>query len=204
MTSYISRIPTPPRVLSDEEQRRLLKVTGEHRDGFRDHMLLALALGTGLRSHELLALDVGDIQDAKGKVRYRVNLRIYKRCSERAIQEILLSENLRTKVTRYLTWKKSRGEPVDLGSPLFLSREHRRLSTRQLRRQFKVWQKRAVFERLYGCHALRHSACSSLYRRVKDLRMTQRFARHAQLSSTEIYAHPSEEELLRALQEQPC
>jgi hypothetical protein len=37
-----------------------LKVTGEHRAGFRDHVLYAMALGTGLREHELVALDMGD------------------------------------------------------------------------------------------------------------------------------------------------
>jgi integrase/recombinase XerC len=39
----------------------VLKVTGEHRAGYRDHCLFAMALGTGLREHELIALCVGDV-----------------------------------------------------------------------------------------------------------------------------------------------
>ena len=56
MSRYIDHIPTPPPTLTDEEQRRLLQVTGEHRAGFRDHMIVSLALGTGLRMHEIAAL----------------------------------------------------------------------------------------------------------------------------------------------------
>jgi len=61
MATYADNIRTPPRTLTEVEQQRLLKVTGEHKAGFRDHVLFSLALGTGLRDHELLALDVGDV-----------------------------------------------------------------------------------------------------------------------------------------------
>ena len=53
----------PHRTMTELEQAKLLKVTGEHARGFRDHVLFALALGTGLREHEALALDVGDITE---------------------------------------------------------------------------------------------------------------------------------------------
>jgi len=45
-----------PRTLTEREQRALLQVTGEHRAGFRDHVLYAMANGTGSRGHELSAL----------------------------------------------------------------------------------------------------------------------------------------------------
>lgn len=44
-----------------------MKVTGEHRAGYRDHVIFAVALGAGLREHELLALDVGDVFDEDGR-----------------------------------------------------------------------------------------------------------------------------------------
>ncbi len=62
MSSYVNRaVRLPPKTLTQAEQDALLKVTGEHRDGFRDHVLYALAFGTALRQHELVALDVGDV-----------------------------------------------------------------------------------------------------------------------------------------------
>ena len=60
MANYADGARTP-RTLTEREQRALLKVTGEHRAGYRDHVLYAMALGTGLREHELIALDVGDV-----------------------------------------------------------------------------------------------------------------------------------------------
>ena len=63
--------------MSEREQRALLKVTGEHRTGFRDHCLYAMALGTGLREHELIALSVGDVF-REGRPRRRLLLSVFK------------------------------------------------------------------------------------------------------------------------------
>ena len=45
MANYADATRTP-RTLTEREQRALLKVTGEHRDGYRDHVIISLALGT--------------------------------------------------------------------------------------------------------------------------------------------------------------
>ncbi|MCP4600411.1 MAG: hypothetical protein GY847_07750 [Proteobacteria bacterium] len=91
MAAYFYSIPTPPRVLSEEEQDILLKVTGEHRDGFRDHIIISIALGTGLREHELAALNVGDIAGIDGKIRGRVGLSVFKRSTKKpALRECRL------------------------------------------------------------------------------------------------------------------
>lgn len=60
MPAYAGAILRPPRTLTELEQATPLEVNGEHRDGFRDHVIFAVALGTGLREHEIAALDVGD------------------------------------------------------------------------------------------------------------------------------------------------
>lgn len=63
MPAYAAAIPRPPRTQTELEQATLLKVTGEHRSGYRDHVIFALALGTGLRwcpsarRHSVEALD---------------------------------------------------------------------------------------------------------------------------------------------------
>ncbi len=69
MPAHAAAIPRPPRTLTELEQATLLKVTGEHRDGFRDHVIFAVALRTGLREHEIAALDVGDVLHDDGRVR---------------------------------------------------------------------------------------------------------------------------------------
>lgn len=79
MSAYIDSVKRPPRTLLEREQKQLLKVTGQHRDGFRDHVIFSLALGTGLREHEIVGLDVGDIYNFQGTARRRVQLRVFKK-----------------------------------------------------------------------------------------------------------------------------
>ena len=55
-----------------------------------------------------------------------------------------------------------------------------------------------------GFHTLRHHACSAVYRQSKDLRLTQKFARHKSVVTTSIYTHPTDDELLRAVQGLVC
>jgi site-specific recombinase XerD len=55
-----------------------------------------------------------------------------------------------------------------------------------------------------GFHTLRHHACSAVYRASKDLRLTQKFARHKSVVTTSIYTHQTDDELLRAVQGLVC
>ena len=59
MTAYADRVARAPKTLSEREQRLLLAVTGQRRDGIRDHVLLSLALGTGPPAHQRPAPDLG-------------------------------------------------------------------------------------------------------------------------------------------------
>lgn len=202
---YADAVVKPPKTLSELEQRMLLKTSGEHRAGFRDHVIFSLALGTGLREHEILALNVGDVFKDIGKARRRVTLTVFKRSDrETDTQEIILPDGVRAKLEKLYRWKKRAGEALSESAPLFISRKGNRLSTRQLRHAFGVWQKRAGFDRRFSFHALRHSACSRIYRLTKDIRLTQRFARHKSILTTAIYSHPSDEDLIAALREMLC
>ena len=205
MSTYIDQVRRPPRTLTEREQAALLRTTGQHAAGWRDHVIISFALGTGLREHELLALDLGDVFDDAGCAKRRITLRVFKRSAdEPAVQEVVLPDLVRAKLEKLRAWKKREGESLAPDAPLFVSRLGKRLSSRQLRENFGVWQERAGFERHLSFHALRHTACSTLYRRTKDIRITQRFARHKSILTTSIYAHPSDEDLVRAVRELPC
>lgn len=204
MTSYVQTISRPARTMTDYELAAVLKASGEHRDGFRDHVIISLALATGLREHELLALDIGDIFDERGRARRHIALRVFKRSAqEPAPQEVVLSDTVRAKLNRLYRLRQQDGDLAN-DEPLFLSRLGRRLSARQLRHAFHQWQKRAGLDRRFNFHVLRHTACSGVYRGTKDIRLTQRFARHKSITTTSIYTHPSDDELVRAVQELPC
>lgn len=201
---YLS-IPTPPSVLTQEEQIAILKVTGEHVSGFRDHMIISLGFATGMREHELAALTVGDVLDKKGSIRRHIILNTFKKATDKpAPQDVILSESVPTKLKKYLQWKKRENHDLSTKAPLFLSRKGNPLSTKSMRTMFTKWQKAAGFDSIYNFHSIRHSACTNLYRKTKDLRLVQLVARHKSIASTQRYAHPSLEELVAAVQNINC
>jgi len=205
MSAYAATVARPPRTLTEVEQARVLKVTGERRDGFRDHVILALALGTGLREFEIAALNVGDVMHVDGRIRRRVALRIFKRASDNpAPQEVFLPDALWYKLAKFIGWKKTSGEDLGADCPLFISRRKKRIATRTLRYLFRLWQERAGLDRPFNFHALRHTSLTNLHRRTKDLRVVQRVARHKSLDTTMRYTAPSDEDILSAMRDQPC
>ena len=158
----------------------------------------------GLREHELIALSVGDVF-RDGRPRRRLLLSVFKGAGKAGgTQEVLLSESLRGKLRRFHQWKARERECLDDEAPLFVSRLGRRLSLRQVRHGFTVWQDRAGFERRVTFHMLRHSAVTNLYALTKDIRLTQRFARHRSLVTTMVYTHPSEDDLVKAVEGLRC
>ena len=188
-----------PSTLTEGEQNLILRATAKHP---RDHLIISMALGTGLRISELLGLKVGDVfaPDATPKTRIRVRREIAKR--GRA-GDVFLPDRLVPKLRRFWRFKKQRGESLEPEAPLFCAQSGRRLSRRRVQFAWRQWQKRAGFDRLYPFHAIRHSAVTNVYRSTRDLFLAQRFARHASPLTTTVYTHPSDEELqvrLRTLQ----
>lgn len=205
MSISFSNSSTAPRTLTEQEQRQLLRVTAERRDGYRDHVLYAMALVTGLREHELAGLQIGDVFEPDGTARKRIALRVFKGSNGAHVQqEVIVAPELRAKLEKLLGWKEWERESLAPDAPLFASNRGTRLSTRQIRHGFGVWQQRAGFDRHVNFHVLRHSACSALYRKTKDIRLTQRFARHKSVLTTAIYSHPTDEDLTRAVDGMHC
>jgi integrase/recombinase XerC len=205
MATYVDSIGAPPRTLTPEEQNAILKVTGEHVSGFRDHLIISIALGTGLREHEIAALTVGDLLGEGGQLRSVITLTTFKKATpDPAPQQIVIPPRLRSKLTRFLAWKKRRGESLAADAPLFVSKKKNAISTRAMRAMFRKWQERAGIERPHTFHEIRHTAITSVYRQNRDLRVAQRFARHKSVAATQRYAHPSIEDLISAVHDLPC
>ena len=61
-----------PTTLTSGEQRLILRATAKHP---RDHLIISLALGTGLRLGEIVGLNVGDVYAMSGTPRTRVCVR---------------------------------------------------------------------------------------------------------------------------------
>jgi integrase/recombinase XerC len=205
--------------LTAAEQKLLLKKTGERRGAEREFMMYSLALGTALREHEIVALNIRDVMHA-GAVRAKIQLTIFKdhvRASKRKVspnrrikQQVHLPKATRRKLAYYLKWKKKQGESLRPDAPLFVTSQAgfgavagERLSTRTIRHHFHKWQKICNFEHVYGFHVLRHTSLSNLYRETKDIMVVKAQARHGNVSTTQIYTHV-DDDLAKAVEDLPC
>jgi len=186
------RVPhLSPTTLTTDEQRLVLRATAGN---VRDHTIISLALGTGLRLAEIVGLNVGDVFTPDGTPRVRVRVRAAIAKGGRAA-DVFLPDRLVTKLKRFWRWKRERGESLDADAPLFANQSGRRISKRRVQFAWATWQRRAGFDRIYGFHCLRHSAISSVYRMTHDLYLAQRFARHVSPLTTTAYTHPSDQEM---------
>jgi integrase len=189
-----------PQTLTQAEQKLILRVTAKHP---RDHAIISMALGTGLRIGELLGLNVGDVFTPVGipKTRIRIRREIAKR--GRA-GDVFLPDKLVPKLRRFWRFKKHRAECLEPDAPLFCAQSRRRLSRRRVQFLWHQWQRKAGFDRLYPFHATRHSAVTNVYRQTRDLFLAQRFARHASPLTTVIYTHPRDQEVRERLRQLSC
>ena len=215
MSGYVrGAVRGEPRTLSPAEQAKILKVTGQRRDAFRDHMLISLALGTGLRENEIRSLDVRDVATDKKEIRSKIHLRTFARKGGRELdkaataaeakrQRVFVPKSVRRKLAVFLKWKKKNGEPIGPDAPLFVGRwsprvkdlRNARLAVRSIRWIWRTWQQRAGFESLYTFHELRHTSLTMLYRVTKDLMVVMKQARHASVETSKIYTHKADHEI---------
>lgn len=203
--SYADR-GRPPRTLTRAEQTRLLKLTGQRTDDYADHVLFALALGTGLRVFEIEALDMCDLYNKACRARTRVTLRVFKRKEiDPAPQEVMVGDALRHKLTRYRAWKKARKHDLSDNAPVFVLSSSRsggglrRMSRRRLSERFEKWKLKHCFDGAHSFHTLRHTFLQALYDKTRDVNLVKRAARHKDISTTTLYAQASADDVLEAV-----
>jgi integrase/recombinase XerC len=189
-----------PTTLTADEQRLILRATAAN---LRDHVIISLALGTGLRLAEVVGLDVGDVYAHDGVPRIRVRVRAAIAKGGRAA-DVFLPDRLVAKLRRFWKWKRERGEDLAPDAALLCNQSRVRMSKRRVQHAWAAWQRRARFDRVYGFHALRHTAVTNVYRASRDLFLAQRFARHASPLTTTVYTHPSDEETRERIRSIDC
>jgi len=169
------RLPETPAI---EEVESAVDRAGRDAEplGLRNAAVLELAYSCGLRSAELVALDLGDVDLDREHVHVKG-----KGGKERLVP---LGEEAAWRVGLWLR----DGRPAlarDASDALFLSVRGRRLDTSVLRRLLR------------HPHRLRHAYATHLLEGGADLRTIQELLGHASLSTTQIYSHVDARRLRR-------
>jgi site-specific recombinase XerD len=168
------RLPDAPK--EDEITALLVVAEGDTTLALRNRALLELLYSCGLRSAEVVGLDLVDVDFEREVVHVRG-----KGGKERVVP---LGEEAAHHVARYLRDGRpelARGA-VDA---LFLSARGRRLDTSTVRRLLR------------NPHRLRHAFATHLLEGGADLRTIQELLGHSSLSTTQIYSHVDARRLRR-------
>ena len=153
----------------------------EHRPGtpieLRDHAMLELFYGSGLRLAELVGLDIGDIDLADASVTV-----LGKGSKERKLP---LGSHCISALER---WLEAHPAPAP-DAALFTGRGTHRISPRTVQHRLKKHAVQQLGSDALHPHMLRHSFASHLLESSGDLRAVQELLGHADLSTTQIYMH---------------
>lgn len=162
----------------------------------RDWMIIMLALGTGLRNSELCNLtiecfrpldEISGILDLPGTIAKGGNPR-----------QIPLHPDLRVSLQDFLSWKFKRGERIDGTAYLFQTKfTNNKLQSRDIQRIVRSLSLRSIGRPIHP-HVLRHTFATKLLS-VSNLRIVQKVLGHKNISSTQIYTHPSNNEIAEAI-----
>lgn len=150
----------------------------------RDHCIVELLYGCGLRVGELVGLDVAHSASAAGWID----------AGDRSVH-VLGKGGKRRHVPMggpaaeaLAAWLSSRGALADPGEPaLFVSQRGGRLTASQVRSRLRSLAQQAGLPTHVHPHMLRHSFASHLLQSSGDLRAVQELLGHASIRTTQVY-----------------
>ncbi|MDH5611555.1 MAG: tyrosine recombinase XerC [Gammaproteobacteria bacterium] len=168
-----------PETLGVDQLNNLLAMPGDDPLTHRDHAIMELLYGCGLRLSELTGLNLTNIDwrqqiltvSGKGNKQRRIPF------GKKAADALKI-------------WMKDRSLLLKQEEEaLFLSKDGQRISNRSVQQRLKKWAfKQGLNSNAYP-HMLRHSFASHILESSSDLRAVQELLGHANLSTTQIYTH---------------
>lgn len=181
-----------PSCLDREEVVRLLLAPDQSVLGVRDRALMEVLYATGMRVSELCSLKVHDYNE------HAMEMRVTGKGGKERV--VLLNQSANGWLRKYLHefWPKlTGGRSPQPESPLFVSRQATRLSSRSVHRVVLKYAKKAKIEKQITPHTLRHTFATHLLEGGADLRVVQDLLGHTTINTTQIYTHVSLERLRR-------
>lgn len=180
-----------PRVLSIAQVEKLLsQPAGKNTpDAIRDKAMLEILYATGMRVSELISLNISDVNLDDGFIRC-----LGKGSKERIIpfhEQALRSLKLYLDESRPLLADKQE-------NALFVNRRGKRLTRQGFWVILKGYAKALDLDSEITPHTLRHSVATHLLQSGKmNLRELQEFLGHANIATTQIYTHLTNEHVRR-------
>lgn len=149
----------------------------------RDKAMLELFYSSGLRLEELVNANIHDI---------KWHEQLIEVTGKGSKQRIVPVGKIALKALK--NWLTQRPAftarlPQEDANALFISKQHKRISSRHVRERVQLWAKQQGLNQKVHPHMLRHSFASHMLESSQDLRAVQELLGHANLSTTQVYTH---------------
>ena len=182
-----------PVFLSGAEIDRTMAIPpGADLSSLRNHAMLEVFYGTGIRLSELWGLDVDSINFHENIVRV-----FGKGAKERIVP---IGRKAVSAVHEYLPARETAlGQRGFHGEKaLFINAQGKRLSRRSIQSAVTKYLKAVSEKEHLSPHVLRHSFATHMLDRGADVRAVQELLGHSSLSTTQVYTHVTMERLVQA------
>jgi len=187
----ITRLKTEkklPEFISDEKMDFLLDspVFKEDFEGIRNHLLIEMLYGTGMRRAELINLSVKDVDLNKKNVKVTG-----KRNKQRIIP---FPDSLALLINKYISVRKT----IETNSHfLFITKTGKQIYPNLVYRTVNKYISFVSTQKKRSPHTLRHTYATTLLNNGADINAVKELLGHANLSATQIYTHNTFEKLNR-------
>ena len=170
----------------EEARATISSFTGKSEIELRDKCIMSLMIGCGLRSCEIVRLDLGDVEKRRGMW----FLKIHGKKRTGKVDSVALSGALKKILDDYLAVRPAGKK----GSPMFISTSRRcrgaRLETQTVSRLAKkTFVKIGVESDRVTCHSCRHAHATLALQNGVPLREVSKNLRHRDSRVTEVYLH---------------
>ena len=186
---------TLPKYLNLDESKQLLEsVDGKNAE--RDFAIITLFLNCGMRVSELAGINLSDISKDLSSVT------VTGKGSKQ--RRLFLNNACREALNAYLKVRPTDAKP-EAQKALFISRNRNRLSVKTVQWLiYKHLDEAGLGNLNMSVHKLRHTAATLMYAHGgTDVRVLKDILGHEELSTTQIYTHVKDAQMIKAVESNP-
>jgi integrase/recombinase XerD len=183
------------KTLKPDELKAVLAHVATRRYAQRDRAIVLASFLSGMRAHELAALQLGDVVDDNGRVRDEITLDA-SQTKGRHARRVFINAKLKKELGAYVKSACANRKPAD---PLFRSQKSRGFSANTMSQ---------LFGQIYGecgmkgasSHSGRRTLITNLASKSVSVRVLALLAGHSSISTTQRYIDVNDQQLRNAVE----